>query len=74
VSSPDSLLEGDDSNYLYRATAARVYSRCRDFVPRRARRDADALPPHTREKNYRARTMYDRIVARTDYICYDIDL
>src|SRR5215469_6747320 len=26
-------------------SAARVYSRCRDFVPRRARRDADALPP-----------------------------
>jgi hypothetical protein len=29
---------------------------------------------HTREKNYRARTLYDRIVARTDYIRYDIDL
>ena len=29
---------------------------------------------HMREKNYRARTPYDRIVARTDYIRYDIDL
>jgi GNAT superfamily N-acetyltransferase len=29
---------------------------------------------HTREKNYRARTLYDRVVARTDYIRYDIDL
>jgi GNAT superfamily N-acetyltransferase len=29
---------------------------------------------HTRENNYRARTLYDRVVARTDYIRYDIDL
>jgi predicted GNAT superfamily acetyltransferase len=29
---------------------------------------------HRREKNYRARTLHDRIVARTDYIRYDIDL
>jgi GNAT superfamily N-acetyltransferase len=29
---------------------------------------------HTREHNYRARTLYDRIVARTDAIRYDIDL
>lgn len=29
---------------------------------------------HTHEDNYRARTLYDRVVPRTDYIRYDIDL
>src|SRR5260221_7723664 len=29
---------------------------------------------HTREHNTRARALYDRVVARTDYIRYDIDL
>ena len=29
---------------------------------------------HTHEDNHRARRLYDRIVERTDYIRYDIDL
>ncbi len=29
---------------------------------------------HTHEDNYRARTLYDRVVPRTDYIRYDVDL
>lgn len=29
---------------------------------------------HTHESNYRARTLYDRVTARTDYIRYDIAL
>ena len=29
---------------------------------------------HTHEDNYRARTLYDRLTPRTDYIRYDIDL
>jgi ribosomal protein S18 acetylase RimI-like enzyme len=29
---------------------------------------------HTRENNYRARGLYDRVVPRTDYVRYDIDL
>jgi len=29
---------------------------------------------HTHEDNYRARTLYDRLVARTDYVRYDIDI
>jgi GNAT superfamily N-acetyltransferase len=29
---------------------------------------------HTREDNHRARTLYDRLAPRTDYVRYDIDL
>ena len=29
---------------------------------------------HTHEDNYRARTLYDRLTPRTDYIRYDIEL
>ena len=29
---------------------------------------------HTHEDNYRARTLYDRVTPRTDYIRYDIEL
>lgn len=29
---------------------------------------------HTHEDNYRARTLYDRVVPRTDYVRYDIDI
>jgi GNAT superfamily N-acetyltransferase len=29
---------------------------------------------HTRDNNYRARTLYDRVVPRTDYVRYDIEL
>jgi GNAT superfamily N-acetyltransferase len=29
---------------------------------------------HTHEDNYRAHTLYDRLVPRTDYVRYDIDL
>ncbi len=29
---------------------------------------------HTHEDNYRARTLYDRVVPRTDYVRYDVDL
>lgn len=29
---------------------------------------------HTHEDNYRARSLYDRIARRTDYVRYDIDL
>ena len=29
---------------------------------------------HTHENNYRARALYDRVVGRTDYVRYDIDL
>ena len=29
---------------------------------------------HTHEDNYRARTLYDRLAPRTDYVRYDIDL
>ena len=29
---------------------------------------------HTHETNYRARTLYDRLAPRTDYVRYDIDL
>ena len=29
---------------------------------------------HTHEDNYRARTLYDRVTPRTDYVRYDIDL
>ena len=29
---------------------------------------------HTHENNYRARALYDRVVPRTDYVRYDIEL
>jgi GNAT superfamily N-acetyltransferase len=29
---------------------------------------------HTHERNYRARMLYDRVVARTDYVRYDVEL
>jgi GNAT superfamily N-acetyltransferase len=29
---------------------------------------------HTHENNHRARTLYDRLAPRTDYVRYDIDL
>lgn len=29
---------------------------------------------HTHEDNYRARTLYDRVVPRTDYVRYDVEL
>ena len=29
---------------------------------------------HTHENNYRARTLYDRLTQRTDYVRYDIEL
>jgi GNAT superfamily N-acetyltransferase len=29
---------------------------------------------HTHENNYRARSLYDRVVPRTDYVRYDIEL
>lgn len=29
---------------------------------------------HTQEDNYRARSLYDRLAPRTDYVRYDIDL
>jgi len=29
---------------------------------------------HTHENNYSARTLYDRLIPRTDYVRYDIDL
>jgi GNAT superfamily N-acetyltransferase len=29
---------------------------------------------HTHDNNYRARTLYDRLTPRTDYVRYDIDL